>query len=227
MMIAVPHVRRLRMPSVDARVVGGVVLVAISIVGGLRLTRAPEPATRVYVAAADLDAGHVLSSADLTVAEVRGTPSLLGGLARSGPAGPPIGRALRVPLREGAAVSVDALGAAVAAGREITIPVTPDHALGGEVRAGDRVDLFATFDKGTDAARTMTVARSATVHGVLRSDGLFGQHAGAMTALTLDVEPDAAIAVAFAARNAELDVVRAHGELNGGGRDRYDAGDLR
>ena len=227
MTVAVPQVRRLRLPAIDARVVGGVVLVAISIVGGLRLTRALDAATPVYVAAADLDEGHVLSSADLTVGEVRGTPGMISGLARFGPAGPPVGRALRAPLREGAAVSIDALGAAVPAGRQITIPVTPDHALGGEVRVGDRVDLFATFDKGTDAARTVTVARSATVHGVVRADGLFGQHAGAMTAITLDVEPDAAIVVAFAARNAELDVVRAHGELNGRGRDRYDAGDLR
>ena len=227
MTLAVPAVRRLRIPTVDARVVGGVVLVAISIVGGLRLTRAPEPATRVYVAAADLAEGHVLSRDDLQVGEVRASEGVLGGLARWGRGRPPVGLPLRVPLQEGAAVSVDALGTAVAAGREITIPVTPDHALGGEVRAGDRIDLFATFDKGTDAARTMTIARAATVHGVVRSDGLFGQHAGAITALTLDVAPDAAIAVAFAARNAELDVVRSRGALDGRGRDRYDAGDLK
>ena len=61
MTLAMPIVRRLRIPTLDARVVGGVVLVAISIVGGLRLTRAPEPATRVYVASTDLDVGHVLS----------------------------------------------------------------------------------------------------------------------------------------------------------------------
>ena len=227
MTLAMPTFRRLRIPTLDARVVGGVVLVAISIVGGLRLTRAPEPATRVYVASTDLDAGHVLSRDDLQVGEVRASDGVLGGLARWRRGGPPTGLPLRVPVHKGAAVSVDALGTAVAAGREITIPVTPDHALGGEVRAGDRIDLFATFDKGTDAARTMTVARSATVHGVVRSDGLFGQHAGAVTALTLDVKPDVAVAVAFAARNAELDVVRARGVLNDRARDRYDAGDLK
>ena len=47
-----------------------------------------------------------------------------------------------------------------------------------------------------------------------------------MTALTLEVDPDDAVAVAFAARNAELDVVRASGQLDGKGRDRFDAGDL-
>ena len=219
--------RTRRFPAIDARVIGGVVLVAVSVVGGLRLTRGPAAATRVYVAATDLDDGHTLAAGDLKVAEVRGDRNLIAGLARPGPGGPPMGRTLRVGIREGSALSVDALGAGAAAGREITIPVTPEHALGGDVRAGDRVDILATFDKGTDAARTLTVSRGATVHGVLRSDGLFGQHAGGITALTLDVEPDAAIAVAFAARNAELDVARAHGDLNGRGRNRFGADDLR
>ena len=64
------------------------------------------------------------------------------------------------------------------AGRDVTIPVTPEHALGGAIRPGDRVDVYATFDKGTDVARTLTVARTATVRGVTRSDGLFGQQRG-------------------------------------------------
>ena len=109
----------------------------------------------------------------------------------------------------------------------MTIPVTPEHALGGAIRSGDRVDVYATFDKGTDVARTLTVARSATVRGVTRSDGLFGQQEGGVTAITLAVDPDAAIAVAFAARNGELDVVRAHGALAGRGRERFDADSLR
>ena len=75
--------------------------------------------------------------------------------------------------------------------------------------------------------RILTVARAATVHGLVQSDGLFGQHAGAITALTLDVQPDAAIVVAFAARNAELDIVRSIGAGGSRGRNRYDAGDVR
>ncbi len=217
---------RIRTTALDSRVVGGVVLIAVSVIGGLALTRGPAPATPIYVAAVDLDDGHTLAPGDLKVAELRGDDRVVAGLVRPGPAGPPIGRSLRIGVRAGGALSLDALGAGTAAGREITIPVTPEHALGGEIRAGDRVDVFATFDKGTDAARTITVSRAASVHGVVRSDGLFGQHAGGVTALTLDVQPDSAIAVAFAARNAELDVVRAHGDLSGRGRDHFAAGDL-
>ncbi len=227
MTIALPAMRQIRLPTIDARVVGGVVLVAVSVVGGLGLSADPEPTTPVYVTSTDLDAGHVLTRKDLKVAELRAPVSTLNGLAQPSRGGPPVGRSLQTPLRANATLGLDGLGPTAPAGREITIPVTPDHALGGAVRAGDRVDVLATFDKGTDAARTLTVARAAMVHGLVQSDGLFGQHAGAITALTLDVQPDAAIVVAFAARNAELDIVRSIGAGRGRSRSRYDAGDVR
>lgn len=224
--IGAPRRPRLRVPTIDARVVAGVVLIGVSIIGGLRLAGSPAPATRVYVAASDLEAGHVLSRSDVSVRELRGDRVVLDGLSRAGD-GAPIGRVLRTAVPAGSVVPIAALGGAIPGGRDITIPVTPEHALGGDLRDGDRVDVLATFDKGTDAARTIMVAVDATVRGVVRADGLFGQHAGAISALTLAVEPDAAVGVAFAARNAELDVIRAHGTLDGVGRDRYDRGDLR
>ncbi len=209
----------------DTRFMVGLVLVAVSIVGGLRLAGDPVAATEVYVASTDLDAGHVLTSADVEVVEVRAPRDVLSGWTKTAH-GAPVGRILRVALRQGSPLVFDRLGGAVAAGREITVPATPEHALGGDIRAGDRIDLLATFDKGTDAARTVTVARAARVSGVVRSDGLFGAHAGVVTALTLGVDPDDAVAVAFAARNADLDVVRAHGDLNGKGRATFSAQEL-
>jgi Flp pilus assembly protein CpaB len=219
-------IRRLRIPTIDARVVTGIVLVAVSVVGGIRLTQAPEPGTPVFVAAADLDAGHVVTRGDLTTVEVRAADGVIAGLERAD-RDAPVGRVLRTPVRTGAAIPIDALGGAVPAGRDVTIPVTPDHALGGAIRPGDRVDVYATFDKGTDVARTLTVARGATIRGITESDGLFGQREGAISAITLAVDPDAAIGVAFAARNGELDVVRARGTLDGRGRERFDADTLR
>jgi Flp pilus assembly protein CpaB len=220
------NLRRRRLPTVDARVVAGVVLVAVSVVGGIRLTRGPEAGTPVFVASADLDAGHVLTRGDLTTVEVRAGHGVIAGLERAD-RGAPLGRVLRTPVRAGAAIAVDALGGAIPAGRDVTIPVTPDHALGGAIQVGDRVDVYVTFDKGTEAARTLTIAHRATVRSVTRSDGLFGQHEGAVSAITLAVDPDAAIGVAFAARNGELDVVRARGALDGHGRERFDADTLR
>ncbi len=190
------------------------------------MTRAPAPGTMVFVAAADLELGHVLTRGDLSEAEVRAPGPMIAGLERADRAAP-VGRVLRTPVRAGAAISLDALGGAVPPGRDVTIPVTPEHALGGAIRPGDRVDVYATFDKGTDVARTLTVARAATVRSVNRSDGLFGQQDGAIAAITLAVEPNVAIAVAYSARNGELDVVRARGTLDGRGRSRFDADSLR
>ncbi len=226
MTLALPIVGRRRLPRLDTRVVGGLLLVAVAVLGGLRLAGSAAAAERVWVAAADLDAGHVLGAGDLEPAEIRAEPSLVAGLSHVA-AGPPVGRVLRTPLRVGAPLSIDGLGGSIAPGRELTVPVTPDHALGGEVRVGDRIDVLGTFDKGTDVARTQIIARAATVRGVVHSDGLFGQRQGALSAVTVLVDPDDALALAFAARNAEIDVLRAHGDLDGAGTERFDRDSLR
>jgi pilus assembly protein CpaB len=224
--LAPPTIGTRRLPRIDARVIGGVFLVGVSVLGGLRLTAEPAPGAEVWTATADLDAGHVLTRGDLRAAEVRADRSVMAGLSEVG-AGPPVGRVLRTPLRAGAPLSIDGLGGAVAPGRELTIPVEPDHALGGEIRSGDRIDVVATFDKGTDLARTQVIAREAIVVGVVYSDGLFGQRQGSLSALTLRVDPDDALALAFAVRNAEIDVLRAHGDLDGAGTERFARDSLR
>jgi Flp pilus assembly protein CpaB len=219
-------VGRLRLPRIDVRVVTGILLVAVSVVGGLRLSVGPAPATRVWVAADDLDAGHVLTRGDLAQAGVRGPASFVAGFEPvSGR--PPVGQVLRTAVRAGAPFEAGAFGPVEPAGRELTVPVTPEHALGGALRVGDRVDVLGSFDKGTDAARTLTVARDAVVRGVTRSDGLFGQREGSLTAVTVTVAPDSAVALAFAARNGEIDVVRARGALDVTARARFDADSLR
>ena len=44
-----------------------------------------------------------------------------------------------------------------------TVPIAPEHALGGALEPGDRVDVLGSFDKGTEAAKTLTVAAGAQV----------------------------------------------------------------
>ena len=110
----------------------------------------------------------------------------------------PAGKVLRFPIAAGTLVSSSALGSRREPGREITIPITPDHALGGALRVGDRVDVLGSFGKGTEDAKTLTVAQGAQLVDVVRADGLFGQHEGVVNALTLAVAPDDAIFLAFA-----------------------------
>jgi len=61
---------------------------------------------------------------------------------------------------------------------------------------------------------------------LVRSEGLFGSREGQLTALTLSVPPDAAVFLAFAIRNADLDIVRTTGS-SGSGRDSFDGTQLR
>ncbi len=195
-----------RLPRVDVRLVIGLVLIAVSIVGGLRLSSNEDTSVSVYRAATDLSVGHVVTRADFEPTRVSAVPSVIDALLTTS-AGPPIGRVIREPLRNGALVSADSLGAAAPRGRRVTVPVSADHALGGAIRAGDRVDVLATFAKGTETARTITVAVSAQVIEVVRSDGLFGQDEGALGAVTLRVAADEAVVVVFASRNAEIDII--------------------
>jgi len=195
-----------RLPRVDVRLVVGIALIGVSILGGLRLSSRADDSVGVFRAAADLPAGHALTGADLEPTRLTAEGVVLDRLQRA-ESGPPVGRVLRQPLAAGALLTRDALGATAPDGRAVTVPMSADHALGGAIRPGDRVDVLATFDKGTEVSRTITVAAGARVADVLRAEGLFGQDEGALGAVTLVVAPDEVVVVVFAARNGELDVV--------------------
>lgn len=221
-------VRRLsrRMPRVDARLVVGVLLVALSIIGGLRFAAAADSTVGVVAVARDLPANHVLTDEDLVVTRIHASDSVLDGLVRSDRITELQGRVLLFPLTGDGLLPRDAVAVQPRQGREITVPVTPEHALGGRVRLGDRVDVLGSFTKSTANARTLTVVQDAEVVEMVRSEGLFGAREGELTALTLSVTPDDAVFLAFAIRNAELDIVRTTGSP-GEGRDSFDGTQLR
>jgi Flp pilus assembly protein CpaB len=200
----------LRLPKVDTRLVVGLLLVALSVLGGLRLASTADDTVAVYAATRDLPADHVLTRDDVRVTRIGASDSVLDGLLPARLA-PPVGRTLRFPIAEGGLLADAAVAGkgATANGREITVPIGADHALGGALAPGDRVDVLGSFDKGTELAKTLTVAKGAQVVDVVSSDGLFGQREGELSALTLSVKPDDVVLVAFAVRNGEVDVVRA------------------
>jgi Flp pilus assembly protein CpaB len=215
----------LRLPKIDTRLVVGLLLVALSVLGGLRLAATSDRTVPVYAAARDLPADHVLHAGDLEVTRIHAPDSVVDGLVSAAGGSPPVHRLLRFPLAEGGLIAAATLGGVASGGREITIPIGSDHALGGALEPGDRVDLLASFDKGTELAKTLTVAAGARVVDVVHADGLFGQREGELTALTLSVASDDVVFVAFAVRNGELDVVRAGGSARGA-RSRFDLSEL-
>lgn len=204
-------VGRLSLPKVDGRLVTGLLLVVVSVLGGLRLFAAADDRVAVLAAARDLPPNHVIGARDLHVTRVQVGGELLDGLFEADEQRSLVGRVLLYPVAEGGLVPTVSVGRSPRAGREITVPVAAEHALGGSVRVGDRVDVLASFDRGQPAARTVTVVEGAEVVAVHTSKGLFGQSAGSVGSLTVSVAPDAAVYLAFAMRNGELDIVRSTG----------------
>ncbi len=215
-----------RLPKLDTRLVVGILLVALSVIGGLRLAAGADHTVVVYTAARDLPADHVLVGGDIGTARIQASDAVLDRLVRVTASTSLTDRVLRFPLAEGDLVPGATLGRVARAGREITVPIAPEHALGGALQLGDRVDVLGSFDKGTESAKTLTVAAGAQVVDVVHTDGLFGQREGALAALTISVAPRDVVFVAFAIRNGELDVVRSVGKEPRPVRSRFDANDL-
>ncbi len=195
----------LRLP--DARVGVGVLLVAVSVLGGLRLSGASESSVAVLSAGSSLASGHQIEARDLVLTSVSVEASVGATLIRAEDQRSVIGRVVARPVQSGSLLTTRDLGRSNEALREITVPVTPEHALGGAAEPGDIVDVLATFDGGGDTARTIIVSSRAEVVSTLRPEQVFGG-AGGVTALTLAVPNDDAMFIVFAMRTGDIDILR-------------------
>ncbi len=195
---------------VEPRLVVGVVLVAVSVAGGLLLAAAGDDTVPVLAAGRDLPANHVVRSGDLRSVRIGASDAVVRTLVDGDRAGSLVGRVLLRPVAAGGLIDRRFVGSSARPEREITVPLTAEHALGGAVRVGERVDVLATFGKGTADARTLTVVSAAEVVATVREEGFLGRD-GKLSALTLAVPPDDVVFLVFASRNGELDVVRATG----------------
>jgi hypothetical protein len=100
----------LRLPKVDTRLVVGLLLVALSVLGGLRLAATSDQTVAVYAAAHDLPADHVLTATDFRITRIHASDETLAGLVTATKGSPPVHRVLRFPLAEGGLVATSTLG---------------------------------------------------------------------------------------------------------------------
>jgi Flp pilus assembly protein CpaB len=150
----------------------------------------------VVVAARDLPIGRRVRESDLADRRVRGEAEPAAAMTRPGAA---VGRVVAVPLLRGAVVTDRHLAEHRRDGRDGTVPAGLRSMRvviegGVEPRAGDPVDIFATFDPqtvGRDVEPTLTVAHAVPVVAVDRSDA-------ATIGVTVLVTPDEAKRLAFA-----------------------------
>lgn len=209
---------------INRRTVFGVLLVALSVAGGHAILESGKATTPMWVAARDLAGGSTVSAYAVRVEHVHLPPSLASSYAA---ADHPIeGQVVTRPVSEGELLSFDWLAVrAPGEGRALTVPVDPEHAVGGDLHPGDLVDIFATFDAGDPSARTVTLAREVQVVDLVTAGGLvMGDKA--VVGITVSVSPEDAQRIALAARTGELDVARVDDPSQRGARGLVRSADL-
>lgn len=216
--LASPPAARLRQPRwLDGRLVAGVVLILLSIVAGATVLSRADETVAVFALRRTLPAGAVLSGDDVTTARVR----IEGGTGERyirATSVTPAGRVLARSVGAGELLPLAALvaGDAGRALRHVTVPVSRDHALGGELRAGDVVDIVATFGNKAQATVTRPVLRAVSIVDVLDSSAAFGA-GGTDFAVVVAVAPEQVLELTAAIQVAQLDLVRVVPGADGNG----------
>lgn len=205
--ITSPRAVRLAAPRwLDARLVLGVLLVLVSVVGGARVFASADRFTTVYVAAHDLVPGEHITASDLAVGRVR----LDGQGAYYVAAGtPPVGYVVGRFVGAHEFVPLAALAPATAAvqSRFVTVPVAPGH-LPGDLGRGDVVDVYLTphASAGSAVAPPTLVLAGAAVED--REGGSRTFSGDATLAVVLAVPANRVAAVVHAVESGVIDLVR-------------------
>lgn len=219
-MSALPGVRRranVALPfRVDRRMLAGVLLVVVSLAGGLLLWRSATDTTPILVAARDIPPGHVLQRDDLRIGEARLDGSLASMALTDADLEAAVGRSTSTTIHAGEMVVAPDLASGPVLGADevaVTIPVAADTIYPG-LRPTDQVALLATSNVGKPESRTVTLIDRATVFAiglerrVIRSSTSNDPNDGATVAnITFAVPRSEAEAVAHAVANATITVV--------------------
>lgn len=208
----VPQARRVARPSwINARTALGVILFGVALLTGTRVLQGARATVPMWTAARDIPANSPLQEADLGRAEVRIPPELMSRYVSA--EADVTGSVLTRAVRAGELIPAEWISeeAAALAGRSMTIPITPEHALGAGLRPGDHIDVLATFDAGDVRARTVVVARGVEVLNTVSAGGLVVDEQSVI-GISVAVSPEEASSIAFAIRTAEVDIIRVDGK---------------
>lgn len=200
--VSSPPARRTKQATwLDPRLLGGLLLILVSLIVGARVVAGADKTVPVYAAAADLPAGHVIAGDDLRAVRVRLATS---GTYLDGSAAV-VGRVVQRELGAGELVPASALAAALpGAFRDVSLAIKPDH-YPSDIGNNDLVDVLATGVSAAGGRRTWTVAKGLEVVLASRVGGGFGS---SDSRLVLKVPADLVLPLTAAMRSSEIDVVR-------------------
>lgn len=220
------RLRAIALPRVDARLLAGLVLVAVAVAGGLTLWRQAQVTVPVVVAVREIPAGQVIQRDDLGLSQAKLEGPLSSLSFGETELGAIVGRTATETIHAGALVLRPDLGTGPVIGPNdvaVTVPVQSD-AVYARLRRGDQVAVMSTSDRGKPQSLTVTLLERATVYDVsLESSrvslgGGGDDEDGRLTNVTLLIPRSEAEDVAHAVVNAELTLLLlAPEEAEGGG----------
>lgn len=196
----------------SGRAVVGGFLVALAATGVFSAYRnASSGPTHRYVAAArGISAGTTIGPGDLELVAVDLPESA--GSRSFADAGSLVGRIAVAPIAKGELVQASAISERASADSrfQVSIPIERARALDGAIQAGERVDILVTY-AGSDAARTLVVARRAEVVRLAStSRGALSGGGDLVVVLALPT-PDEVLAVTHGSQAGKVTLVRATG----------------
>ena len=156
---------------VNVRTALGLILFCSALLAGQRMIEGAQSTVPVWTTVRDLPQDHILGSEDIELVQANLPASVL---TRYVPAERVLeGAILTRAVGAGELIAADWISSTgSAASRSMTIPVAPEHAVGGDLRPGDRIDVYATFDPGDIRAKTSLLLRGAEVLEVVTAGGL-------------------------------------------------------
>lgn len=197
-----------RLRRLDLRVVVGLLLMTVAVVGGASLIRSAQARTPILVSAGTVQPGEVIDGSDLRVVEMS-VPAGIAYLSASAQ-GQVEGRVAAEPLWEGKVLGPGSVAEAppLAAGTvAITLLLPPESAVGGEVRAGDRVAVLSSpglneAGGGQEQSATTILLTEVPVLSVRQASTAEGE--GLLVTLTLRLEEARAVVEARASGRVDL-----------------------
>ena len=197
-----------RLRRLDLRVAIGLLLMTVAVLGGASLIRNAQARTPVLVAAGSVQPGEVIEASDLRVAEIS-LPAGVSYLSAS-MEGEIEGRVAAEPLWEGKVLASGSVADAppFASGMvAITLLLPPESAVGGGVRAGDKVAVLSSpgaNEAGADQQSPATTILLTEVPVLSVRQASTAEGEGLLVTLTLRLEEARAVAEARASGRVDL-----------------------
>lgn len=190
-----------RVPPSLALAVVAAVLAALFF---LRATGGPE-GVLVAVAARDIAAGEAVAIGDLRFSEVAASPRVLATLVPRKDLAALDGTIATRGIVEGSPLLRADLVAPAAGGgqRAMSLPVEREHAVGGALRPGDRVDVIDGAEGSYVVTDAEVLAVPSLSSGTLSGTGTY--------AITIAVDAQGALRLAAAIAGGKIEVVRSTG----------------